>query len=485
MSHDDLSNLLSNLSIDKKEPSNSSDSTLETKVLTNSKSNSNQNQTINFNADLLAENLKKLQTSGNLQLHTNINTDLSEMALQFKPEYINCVPQFDGNPSELNRFLATCKTLIEQFYDVTNRNCFQNTYLLHCLIGKLTGSARLVVNVQNVSTWDELKCTLYRHFADTRDESCLNRDLVMLRQGSNESPQNFYDRVLEILNLLVSFVDAHDTVESATIKRSLYQNLALTTFLSGLKEPLGNTIRCMKPIDLAQAIQFVIQENNVRYFQNNTHNPFKQHPHKTQTTKPVINYFPTHQPRFPSFSNPSMTNFNGNFNTNTSHNQFRQPFPSQPIPIRPNNNFRPQKFPTNSQVFGRPNTNVFKPNSSKILPTPTPMSVCTQQTFRTNRSNQFPGQRPSQGNFQQFQPRRNMPTIEEVYNTELDTTPNDYFYNYPENDHYLQYNSDFPNEEQIDFSTNNQYLDQSTIEDPQTSNETENFHQASKDNLIT
>jgi len=53
------------------------------------------------------------------------------------------------------------------------------------------------------------------------------------------------------------------------------QKLALTAFLSGLKELLGNTIRCMKPIDFAQAIQYVTLESIVRYFQSNPTNNVK------------------------------------------------------------------------------------------------------------------------------------------------------------------------------------------------------------------
>lgn len=83
------------------------------------------------------------------------------------------------------------------------------------MIGKLTGNAKLIVNIQNVKTWDELKDTLLRNFADQRDEVCLNRDLVMLRQNPNEKPNQFHDRVLHILNLLCSHIDLHELTETA------------------------------------------------------------------------------------------------------------------------------------------------------------------------------------------------------------------------------------------------------------------------------
>lgn len=450
MSVDDLTNLLDNLNIDT--PLNGSDSIpVSSGVLNSNLSNSsiidlsNRNKNTNqersfsnsdnnrFDIDVsgLELTLNRLKEKRELifnSLNSNSNSDTLqfETMSQFKPEYLNCVPQFDGNPSELNRYLATCKSLIDNFYDINNRNSFQNIYLLNCLIGKLSGNARLVVNVQNVSTWEDLKETLNRNFADRRDETCLNRDLVMLRQNSNESPQHFYDRVLEILNLLCSYVDAHETAAIAAVKRDMYMKLALTTFLSGLREPLGNTIRCMRPKDLAEAIQFVTQENNLKYFQNHG----SLNPNKSQILRPkqpVANF----QSMPPQSNQWAMPRFNRNFNSHTSHNQFNTPFPSQPIPIRPNPNFRPQRLPTNSEVFGKPKQNVFRPNQPKPLPNPTPMSVCTQNTFKQN----IPGPSGQQNQYYQQRPKFH---VEELYNAELDESYEEYPYDpYYESNYYF------------------------------------------------
>ncbi|KAJ8956429.1 hypothetical protein NQ314_006728 [Rhamnusium bicolor] len=209
---------------------------------------------------------------------------------QFKPEYLSCVPQFDGNPNELNRFLSTCDSIITAFYDATNPNNFHNVYLLNSLIGKLTGSAKVVVNIQSVTTWNELKDTLYRNFADQRDEACLNRDLVLLKQFPNEKPQQFFDRCLQILNLICSYVDIHEEqVEAKILKRDLYNKLTLKTFLSGLTEPMGKTIRCMRPTDMNQALQFIIQEENIQYYQNFTSKNFiKQAPVQNRPGDQII-----------------------------------------------------------------------------------------------------------------------------------------------------------------------------------------------------
>jgi len=96
-----LSDLLNNLSI-----SNIDYAFQDRKV----QESINSNTESNLNIKVFEENLKKVLETGTVVLSIS-NTDnlITDMA-QFKPEYLNCVPEFDGNPSELNRFLATCKS---------------------------------------------------------------------------------------------------------------------------------------------------------------------------------------------------------------------------------------------------------------------------------------------------------------------------------------------------------------------------------------
>lgn len=324
------------------------------------------------------------KSENNIQQIINPEINLNNTTMsQFKPEYLNCVPQFDGNPNELNRYLSICDSIISEFYDAAHPNHFHNVFLLNSLIGKLTGSAKLVVNIQSVTTWAELKDTLYRNFADQRDESCLNRDLVLLKQLPNEKPQQFFDRCLQLLNLICSYVDIHEQQAAAKLlKRDLYHKLTLKTFLSGLKEPLGTTIRCMRPKDMNEALQFIIQEENTQYYQNLATKNFTQVPVQT---KPMIQQQrpmnPFNRPVH-NFPRNSFNNQMSPFNYQAQNNQFRQQnsFPSQPIQIQPRMNNPQQKFFTNSQVFKQPNQNVFKPNPNRNLPNPTPMSVVTRQT---------------------------------------------------------------------------------------------------------
>lgn len=329
---------------------------------------------------------------------TKSNNNFIKMA-EFRTEYLKCVPEFSGNPNDLSRYLSVCQSIIDSFYIAQQPNHFQNIYILNCIIGKLTGNAKLVLGTQNVNTWDELKNILNRHFADQRDEACLNRDLVMLRQQSNESPSQFYDRVLHILNLLCSYINIHEENDDARIlKRNLYNNLALKTYLSGLKEPLGTTIRCMRPVDLPEALQFVTEEGNIGYFQSNS---------KFQNSSRS------------SVQNPRFLNNSAQRNVISPGNSYQQNFnfPRQSQSenrMQQNSQFYSQPF------INRPTTNVFRPNQNRPLPKPTPMSISTRQTTRFNRPyvnnrNNFQnlsrgGQIPNQSpNFR----------VEELYNTNV------------------------------------------------------------------
>ena len=146
-------------------------------------------------SQILSENQLTGSISGHIKnLEKQISNEINEFTMsRFSPEYLECVPDFDGNPNDLNRYISICDALINEFYDQNNTASFQNVYLLNSLISKLSGNAKLVVNIQSVNTWQDVRNTLTRNFADKRDETCLNRDLVMLRQNLNEKPQQFYE----------------------------------------------------------------------------------------------------------------------------------------------------------------------------------------------------------------------------------------------------------------------------------------------------
>lgn len=82
-----------------------------------------------------------------------------------------------------------------------------------------------------------------------------------MRQISNESPNQFYKKIMSILNCISNFIEVH--TQTPKIKRSkheFFHQQVLTTFLAGLREPMRST-------NLTAAEQYIQEENNIKYTQ--------------------------------------------------------------------------------------------------------------------------------------------------------------------------------------------------------------------------
>lgn len=292
---------------------------------------------------------------------------------------LKIVPVFNGDPNKLYRFIKTGEAVLNQYYDAENPTCFSNTVILSSIIGKLEGKAEEVININGAVTWEEIKLTLIQNFADQRDENSLNRDLVNMRQRDNENAQTYYERCLSLLNCITNYVDLHETdVNLRICKRKFFSAQTLRTYLAGLKEPLGSTIRAMRPEDMPSALQFIKEEENIAYLQKKPVFDInsKHHLNSTHNQKPFTP-FTQNQNRFNN--QKSFTPFTQNQNQynhktfpNFSQNQFnRKPF---------------TPFTQNQHQFGqRP----YKPWNQQR---PTPMSGVSHNTTKILPPNMQPQQ---------------------------------------------------------------------------------------------
>jgi hypothetical protein len=180
---------------------------------------------------------------------------------------LRVVPEFDGNPNVLVRFI--CDQIITKYVRPSAGNDLNNLSVLNGILNKITGSAgRTLANNGIPHTWAGIRESLINNFSDRRDETALYTDLSMMTQG-RDTPQVFYEKCQHMLSTIVTYVQLHEQVETTNVaKRELYKNLALQTYLRGLSEPLGSRIRCMKPNSLEQALEFAQAELNVMYLQN-------------------------------------------------------------------------------------------------------------------------------------------------------------------------------------------------------------------------
>lgn len=122
-------------------------------------------------------------------------------------------------------------------------------------------------------------------------------------------------------------------------KQSDYRESCLNTFLAGLKEPIGSTIRAMRPTSLNDALN-KCQEQNIYYLRNTSigHQPPPKVEHKNNYNRSNNN-----QRNNNNFSrNNGFPNqrYNDNYNQNNNfrrNNGFHNPRYSNQYPPRDNN----------------------------------------------------------------------------------------------------------------------------------------------------
>lgn len=315
---------------------------------------------------------------------------------------LSIIPNFDGNPNKLHRFINASESILTHYYDHQNQGSFQNILLLNGILNKLEGKAEEVVGIRGANSWIDIKSTLIQNFGDHRDENCLNLDLVNMRQRSNETPYQFHERIIHILNTICNYIDLHGNDANEKIfKRNFFTKQALKSYLAGLREPLGPIIRAMRPDSIAQALQFISEENNIKYYQHSNNN-IQKNPNKP-------NSHPNHQSNFPK-------NHQQQYRHPNSQPSSSNQFPRGPIDIRPNPNPPQQKYLSNSQVFGKPK-DVWKPNPNAPQPKPTPMSIAASSS--NTRNSHF----NHHSNYMNKNKQRPNTITEEVFNTEFDEQP--------------------------------------------------------------
>lgn len=178
------------------------------------------------------------------------------------------LPEFDGNPNVLTRFIRLCDQLCAAYLSAEPGRELTNLCLLNGILNKITGPAARTINSNGIpESWEGIRNALVNNFSDQRDETALYNDLSLATQG-NSSPQEFYDHCQNLFSTIMTYVSLHEVIPTTIeAKRTLYKKLTMQAFVRGLKEPLGSRIRCMRPDSAEKALEFVQEELNVMYLQ--------------------------------------------------------------------------------------------------------------------------------------------------------------------------------------------------------------------------
>ena len=284
---------------------------------------------------------------------------------EFRREFENLIPQFNGDPLILSKYIKQCDKLYIRFHDTNDVDNFQNEVLMGVFISKLGPSIADKVFVNTVDTYPQLRQALLQTFGDKRDTYTLTLELGKLKQEVNEDCFRFHDRVAQLLNAQIAYLQVHEA-EGASILTQYMQILALRVFLNGLQDPLGNLLRTKSPENLGAALGMLVNDFNLKpkdkivpVNKNNLH----------PVMRPVIQRHPT--PQFAPRSTPQ-------YLPRMPMQQFqRPPFAPRPFPSQsnrpPQNQYRPNFSQNSSQ-----NKNWSKPSNFKYKEEP--MSISTRNT---------------------------------------------------------------------------------------------------------
>lgn len=279
------------------------------------------------------------------------------------------LPEFDGNPNVLTRFVKLCDEIVTRFVSSTPGSELNNLCILNGILNKITGPAASRINANGIpDNWTGIRNALVNNFSDQRDETALYNDLSLASQG-NSTPQEFYDHCQTLFSTIMTYVTLHETLPTTIeAKRELYKKLTKQAFVRGLKEPLGSRIRCMRPASVDEALQFVQDELNVIYMQQKyTFSSEKKSHQPTQIPRlpPVV---ASAMPAMPSLPVARSYNFQPS-------NNWQQTMPPQQQPWKPNlhtNNFQPRmsNMPTRTQQIFRAMPSGYNPqnNSFRFIP---------------------------------------------------------------------------------------------------------------------
>lgn len=402
------------------------------------------------------KNRKSNKTSTSRHRHLDLNRDLdfsessfcerkmADINIDTVMKALRLVPDFDGNPNILTRFLRLCDQIVTE-YSRPGQDLV-DLALLNGILNKIVGPAARLINSNGIpNDWQGIRSALINNFADQRDETALYNDLALLTQGSS-TPQEFYERCQNLFSTIMTYISLHEALQTTIdSKRDLYQKLTLQAFLRGLKDPLGSRIRCMRPPTIEKALEYIHEEMNTLYLQSRNENFTDSR--KPPLQKPLNQFLPPiRMPNQPAFNNFNMPG-----------NNFNMPGPSRPQPVfnRPPPPQVPPRFnyPSRTQqMFSAPppnyqHSNAFRTPNRGFQPVahngPKPMSGVSHYVSRG-----IPPTPPAQWNWarQGNPPPTSYFKTRDVNLNECSNYANDYYnyddYNNYYNDTYDYYTTD-------------------------------------------
>lgn len=297
-------------------------------------------------------------------------------------DFLNIIPDFRGDVEQLPRFISVGDKLVGRFYNAQDPADFQNEYLLCSLMAKIKDDAQIQISNCVINSWQDLKTALLATYADKRDIFTLTIELTQLSQKSSESSFDFYNRIMQNLNLQSAYIATKVQADSRATMQSFARDLGLRVLLRGLREPVGPLMRTRDPKNLSDALNILTNDFQIDSLTGRNHT-------LPNTQKRPDMKFTYKQQNFSNkFNQQPSTSHASNQNTgNTFQRQGNQQNPNWNRNFQTKNNFNNNSNSTNwrqpQTSSGNQRQNVWNKTETN-LPKPTAMSA---QTLRSNLHN--------------------------------------------------------------------------------------------------
>lgn len=289
--------------------------------------------------NILDENINKTLTEKDLRNNTNMTSFDITVSLKV-------IPEFQGEPKNLNNFLNLIEFLYDDLKDSSEKEKLIKFVLKTRLAEKVKNKLSIVEPPKDLAS---LKITLQNIFKTEKTPLKIQSELSRSIQG-NRNIRDYATHVENLVAQLNSIQIAEQGEAHRVIISKLNDQIGLNAFKNGLQSAIKSTVFAATPKTLQEAVKIASE---------------------TETTGTANIFHYNRRFRNPNFSNRNRndTRINNNFrNNNTMSNNFRnnayrnnanQQSPQNGYsPQRQNNFNRTPQNPRNPRTWNRPSNRV-------------------------------------------------------------------------------------------------------------------------------
>lgn len=172
------------------------------------------------------------------------------------PDLIRLVPEFNGNPRNLPRWIESLEEKLEEskkFIPEEDQDRIVPIWI-GIIRGKITEKANDALSASHTPLeWNAIKTPLIEYFGDKSDLSTLVSKLTTLKQGS-QSVSEFYQTCRSLLaEINAKIMINNNRPNEAKAIMDTYETLMINAFVDGLPDIMSDITRSTRPQSLADA----------------------------------------------------------------------------------------------------------------------------------------------------------------------------------------------------------------------------------------